>query len=539
MVKLGFTRAYGTSMRQIIAVGLKNRFIGMASGLGITALLQSSTAATVLMIAFIKKNTLALTAGIAFVIGADVATTVIAQVLIFDFSWLSPALLAIGIIGHMRYEHGGRRRHIFRVVIGVGLILLALSLIRQASEPLTHSDVLPLILAPLEADPLMAVLFSALLTWIIHSSLATVLLFAALASNSIIDFHLGALLVLGANIGGAFVAFVATYKDGINARRITCANIFMRCVTVIICAPFLHDILLFIQKIDDNAARQIVHVHLGFNVLLALLFLPCVQWVAALAKFVLPEEQNTAKAPHEPVYLDDKALSTPVIALAAAARETLRMAEMVEHMLDQTNKAFEKNDGSLVESISRKDNTVDKLYHAIKIYLTRLTRESLDPKESDRYLQILTFATNLEHIGDIIDKSLIEMARKKIKYRENFSAEGWREIQDFHRQVLENMRMAQHIFLSEDPALAQKLVEGKRTIREAERTTSTLHFDRMRTGLPETIATSSLHLDIIRDYRRINSYITTIAYAIIENAKKYESKRRGAPSPLTGQIQDI
>lgn len=539
MVKLGFTRAYGTSMRQIIAVGLKNRFVAALSGLGITTLLQSSTAASILMISFVKRNTIALSAAIAFVIGADIATTLLAQILTFDFSWLSPALLAIGIIGHIKYEHGGRRRHIFRVIIGVGLILLALSLIRTASAPLSNSDVLPLILAPLEYDPLMAVLISALLTWIIHSSLAAVLLFATLASNHIIDLELGALLVLGANIGGAFIAFVATYKDGINARRITCANIFMRCITVIVCAPFLPEILAFIQTLDDDPTRLIVHMHLGFNLLLALLFLPCVQWVAMLAKFVLPEEAGKPKAPHEPVYLDDKALSTPVIALAAAARETLRMAEMVEQMLDQTIKAFDQNDATLVDAISRKDNTVDKLYYAIKIYLTRLTRESLDPKESDRYLQILTFATNLEHIGDIIDKSLIEMARKKIKYRENFSAEGWREITDFHRQVLENMRTAQHIFLSEDPALAQKLVEGKRTIREAERTTSTLHFERMRTGLPETIATSALHLDIIRDYRRINSYITTIAYAIIETSKKYETKRRTPPAGHPTQIQDI
>ncbi|MCC6597778.1 MAG: Na/Pi cotransporter family protein [Alphaproteobacteria bacterium] len=542
MVKIGFTRAYGTSMRQTISSGMKNRFIAFGSGLGITALLQSSTAATLLMISFIKKNPVAPLCALAFVIGADVATTLVAQILTFDLSWLSPALLVIGITGHIKYEHGGRRRHIFRVMIGLGLILLSLSLIRSASLPLTDSDVLPLILAPLEFDPLAAVVFSALLTWIIHSSLASVLLFATLAGNGIIDLHLGALLILGANLGGAFIPFIASYNDGINARRITSANIFMRCLTLILAASFLPYIMDWVSRLNMPLDRQIVSLHMGFNIALAIIFMPLIPWITQLAKKLFPEIQTNVKAPHEPLYLDDRALDTPVVALAGAARETLRIADMIEQMLEQTIRTFEENNAKLAETISRKDNTVDTLYHAIKLYLTRLTQEALDPKEADRYFQILTFATNLEHIGDIIDKSLIEMAKKKIKHQERFSNEGWAEIKDFHRRVLSNMRMAHSIFLSEDPALAQRLVDGKKAIREAERATSAHHFERMRTGLPETIATTSLHLDIIRDYRRINSYITTVAYSIIENAKKYEPQRR-IQTPATHNVpsgnQDI
>ena len=202
------------------------------------------------------------------------------------------------------------------------------------------------------------------------------------------------------------------------------------------------------------------------------------------------------------------------------------MAEMVEDMLEKTISSFKQNTYALSHSIIQKDNDVDKLYGSIKLYLTKLTQESLDPKEADRYLQIMTFATNLEHIGDIIDKSLMHIAQKKVKSQERFSDEGWKEIKDFHAQVVENMKLAQTIFLSEDPTLAQQLVDNKKTIRQAEQETSAQHFDRLREGLPETIATSALHLDIIRDYRRINSYITTVAYAILENARKHESTRK-------------
>jgi phosphate:Na+ symporter len=264
-----------------------------------------------------------------------------------------------------------------------------------------------------------------------------------------------------------------------------------------------------------------VNLHVLFNLVLALIFLPTAHWIARLCEKLIPKAKDAPKPAYEPIYMDDKNLSTPVIALASAARETLRMAEMVQQMLENTIEAFKQNDDRLANRISKNDDTVDRLYGKIKLYMTRLTQEALDPKESDRYLQIITFATNLEHIGDIIDKSLMELAKKKIKSKERFSDEGWEEIKNFHNQIVENMRSAQNIFLSEDPDLAQKLVDRKKEVGIAERASSAMHFDRLREGLPASLATSSLHLDIIRDYRRINSYITSIAYEILENAEKY------------------
>ncbi|MEM7650718.1 MAG: Na/Pi cotransporter family protein [Pseudomonadota bacterium] len=526
MVKIGFTRAYGTSLRKAIKQGTQNRFTACGAGIVVTTMLQSSTATALLLISFVKNNTVPLTAALAVIIGSDIATTLVAQILVFDISFLSPALLIIGIAGHMKFEHGGRKRHIFRVFIGLGLMLLSLSLIKQASAPLSTSATLPLILGPLENDPLTAIIFAAILTWVMHSSLAAVLLFATLATNNILDLELGALMILGANLGGAFIAFIATYKDGVPARRITLGNIIMRCFTVILFFLFIDLAIHQLTRYDFDTARHLINLHTAFNVVLALIFLPSVQWIAPLCKKLVPDKKNVEAPAYEPVYLDDKALNSPVVALACSARETLRMADMVQEMLEDTIDAFKENDNRLANKISQSDDTVDRLYGKIKLYMTQLTQEALDPKESDRYLQILNFATNLEHIGDIIDKSLMELAKKKIKKKERFSDEGWDEITNFHEQIVENMRSAQTIFLSEDPNLAQQLVDQKKEIGHAARASSEMHFDRLREGLPETIATSSLHLDIIRDYRRINSYITTVAYAILENAKKHKSKRR-------------
>ena len=405
-------------------------------------------------------------------------------------------------------------------------MLLSLALIRDVTLPLKTSETLPLIMAPLNNDPSMAIGFAALLTWIVHSSLATILLFAAFASNQIIDMQLGFLLVIGTNIGGALISFVATYKQGNKARQITSSNIVMRAICALVFYLFMDSILIQLDTFGLDTARQIVTLHVLFNVVLCIIFLPIVPLIAKIGEIIFPYEDTQKREESDPLYLDEEALFTPVIALASAARETLRMAEMVEDMLTKTITCFKQNTDKMARDISFEDETVDRLYASIKHYLARMTQESLDPKEADRYLQILTFATNLEHVGDIIDTSLMELAKKKIKNGERFSDEGWQEIKDFHAQVLENMKLAQNLFISEDPQLARQLIDAKKTIREAEQETSTQHFQRLREGLPETIATSSLHLDIIRDYRRINSYITTVAYQIIENHARHINERK-------------
>ncbi|MCK5284488.1 MAG: Na/Pi cotransporter family protein [Alphaproteobacteria bacterium] len=524
MVRLGFTRAYGTNLRKIIAVSTQNRFSSFLSGVAVTALLQSSTASILLLTSFAKKHTIPLYASLAVVIGADLSTTLVAQVLSFDLSWLSPALLSIGIVGHMMNEHGGRKRHVSRIFIGLGLMLLSLSLIRSSAAPLQDAEILPLVLAPLNNDPVLAIIFAAIITWVIHSSLAAVLLFASLAVSGVLNAELGILLVLGSNIGGAFIPLIATYKDGAEIRRITTGNLIMRIITLILIIPFIPLITILLTEITSDTSRQIINFHTCFNGLLAIIFLPTISLVAMLSNKLIPDDKKTRSNKLQPLYLNKRAFGTPVIALAGAARETLRISEFIESMLESTIIAFKTDDEKLIKKISKEDNTVDSLYDATKLYMTHLSQEGLDPKEADRYIQILTFATNLEHIGDIIDKSLMEMAKKKIKLQQDFSKEGFLEIQNFHNQVLQNMQLAQAIFISEDPKLAAHLIASKKSIRYAANKTSEKHFKRLQDRKSESIATSSLHLDIIRDYRRINSYITRVAYAILENAKQNENK---------------
>ena len=520
MVKQGFTRAYGSSLRKAISDGTNNRIKAFFAGLGVTAVLQSSTATILLLTSFAKRGLITLPAALAVIIGADVSTTLVAQVLSFDLSWLAPFLLIIGIGSALNMPHGGRKKHIARAIIGLGFMLLALSLIRETSAPLKESDVLPVILGALQQDPILSILVSAILTWILHSSLTSVLLFASLATSGVIDLQLGLLLVLGANLGGTLIPFISTYKDGWAVRRITVGNIVMRIFMLALIIPFLPKVTEILSIGEFDTARQLLNFHTGFNVALAVVFLPLVSLVAMFCERIVPQSENEDTVVR-PLYLDESAIDSPVIALAGAARETLRIAEMVEALFIDLLSALKARDGKALVELQKTEDDVDALYNEVKLYLTQISQESFDPKEADRYIQILTYVTNLEHAGDVIDRSLVEITKKLIEEQTRFSDEGFVEIKNFHTQVLQNMRMAQAIFISEDPKLARGLVAGKDDIRAAANETAKEHFKRLQKGKKDAIETSALHLDIIRDFRRINSYITRVAYQILENAEKY------------------
>ena len=235
----------------------------------------------------------------------------------------------------------------------------------------------------------------------------------------------------------------------------------------------------------------------------------------SLLQWLLPQPA-AASDPSAPIYLDSAAIGTPSVALTCAARETLHMGDLVETMLRGTMVALMTDDRKLVASIERMDNAVDKLHEAIKLYVTNITRESLDEREAGRAMEIIAFAINLEHIGDIIDKNLMELASKKIKNHLKFSEEGEAELQDFHRRVVENLKLALSVFISGDIKIARQLVEEKVAIREAERLAAENHFARLREGRLASIETSSLHLDILRDFKRIHSHICSVAYPILE-----------------------
>src|SRR5579883_1645213 len=517
MVLTGVLRACGPDLRRILGKAIGNRFSAFAAGLALTAVLQSSTATGLMTASLAADGIVGLVPALAIMLGANVGTTLIVQVLSFNVSAAAPVLFVIGLV---TFRTGGRSltRAVGRIAIGLGLILLALHILVDTLAPAEQAPAVRVLLGAVTHDPLLCILIATALTWAAHSSVAVVLLVMSLAYSHFVGAEAALALVLGANLGSAINPLIeGGVRGDPTSRRLPLGNLLNRLVGIVIALPFLPFLARELPALQPDAAKMTAEFHLLFNVALAALFIAPLDAVAWVLTRLLPE-RRLPDDPSRPRSLDESALDTPPIALSNAARETLRMGDFVESMLQQVMVAIMTNDRKLATEVSRTDNNVDRLDEASKLYLTKLTRGSLDEREGRRAMEIVSFAINLEHIGDIIDKNLCELAAKKIKRRWEFSAEGAAEINAFHKRVCEGLRAAFGIFMTGDVEAARRLIREKAELRKAELDAADRHFERLREGRPQSLETTSLHLDILSDLKRIHSHICSVAYPVLKAA---------------------
>jgi phosphate:Na+ symporter len=524
MVHSGFVRAFGSDLRRVLGVALGNRFAAFAAGLGVTALLQSSTATALMAAGFTAGGLVALVPALAIMLGANVGTALIVQVLSFNVASVAPIFLLAGVIA---FRRGGRTRtrDLGRVSVGLGLMLLALHILVDSLAPAESAPEARALLGILSAQPVLCIAAAALLAWAAHSSVAVVLLVMSLAYSHFVTPLAAIALVLGANLGSAInPLFEGGTFDDPASRRLPVGNLINRLFGVALAYPFLGAIADFMSRFEPHAGRMTADFHVAFNLILALAFIGPLDSLAQLLVRILPDRKVKAD-PAAPLYLDETAFATPSVALACASRETLHMGDIVETMLRQAMTALMTDDRKLVNELSRMDNTVDRLDEAIKLYVTKITRESLDERDGRRAMEIISFTINLEHIGDIIDKNLMELAAKKIKNKYQFSKEGAAELTAFHQRIMENLKLAFGVFVSGDVKAARKLIEEKTQLRSMELAAAESHLARLREGRPESLDTTSLHLDVLRDLKRIHSHICAAAYPVLEAAGELEPSR--------------
>ena len=523
MVRTGFQRAFGADLRRILRAGTRNRFLAFGAGLTVTFVLQSSVATALLAGGFASRSLITGAAALAIMLGADLGSALIAQVLSLKLGSLSPVFILIGVVAFMTARRT-RYKDLGRVAIGLGLMLLALGLILAAGEPMRQAEALMVVVGGLATEPILTILIAAMITWIAHSSLAIILLIVSLATAGAIPVIVGVWLVLGANLGGAIVPITSMLGQRAMARRVPFGNFVMRGTGVVLVVLFADFALPYLAVFDADPGRQIVNAHTAFNLALAVAFIGLVGPVAALCARLIPDSAD-ATVPGQPRYLDETAVDEPAVALTAASREALRMGDVVEAMLIKSGDALWIDDRKILKEVVSMDDIVDQLHEELKLYLTRVSRAELDEDQSERCVQILNFATNLEHIGDIVDKNLMELADKKIRNRLHFSEEGRRELMEIHERAVSNLRLAFAIFLNDDLAMARRLLEEKSEFRKLERAAADNHHDRLRSGQAETVETSSLHLDVVRDLKRIHSHIAAVAYPILEREGHLQSTR--------------
>jgi phosphate:Na+ symporter len=528
MVHSGVVRAFGADLRRLLGLALKGRFRAFLAGAFVTALLQSSTATGLMVASFVTSGTLDLAPALAVMLGANVGTTLVVQILSFNIAVVTPVLLLAGVIAFKRGART-RTRDLGRVVIGIGLMLLALHIFLGALFTTESATVSRALLGAIASQPLLCLIIAAAITWAAHSSVAVVLVVMALGAAHLVPPTAVLAMVLGANLGSALNPLIETSQPGnLASRRLPIGNLLTRVVGCALVLPFLIPISDLLQRYEPNPARLAADFHTAFNVLLALMFIGPLDFIATRLMRWLPEQPKSAD-PGTPVYLDTSATSAPAVALVCAAREVLRMGDVVETMLRQAMTALLTNDRKLVAEISRMDDALDSLNEAVKLYVTRMTRDSLDDRDGYRAMEIISFSINLEHVGDIIDKNLMDLASKKIRRGITFSKEGEADLVEFHQQVIDSLRLSVGIFMSGDMEVARQLIAAKAQLREREFALAERYLSRLREGTPDTIESYSLDLDILRDLKRIHSHLCSAAYPVLERAGALQRSRLKDP----------
>ena len=531
MVRTGVERAHGTRLKSALR-GAKGGTAQMALvGMVLAVVLQSSTAVGILAAGFVTSGILTVSTGIAALLGADLGSALVVKILSFDLSGLIPFLLLVGSTMFLKFEARGVKQT-GRIVLGIAFILLSLQMVGQATEPLRDSALLPGLVGYLRGDPLTAFLVAAAIAWVVHSSVATVLLFVTFASGGMLPLEVALPMVLGANLGGGIIAVWLTRGMEIEARRIPIGNLIFRGVAAVLVLTLLQVGDLPVHYLGATEAVQLVNFHLAFNLVLVLLALPFVRSMERLATLILPDPVVAASAEAiAPIasMLDRALVGNPTVALASAKRELLRMGEIVAAMY---HPVMELMDGGNLDKIARVralDDEVNRKHTDIKLFIAEVNRGKLTGRESTLGGDLTNFSINLEYIGDIIAKSLLSLAEERAQKKLRFSPEGWAEMCNLHNRVGANMQLALNVLVSGDVESARQLVKEKEEMRKLGRDSHDRHLERLRNAHADSIDTSDIHLETVRSLKEINSLLVTVAYPILTESGHLLESRLAKP----------
>lgn len=528
MVRTGVERAYGNALRHHLRAVLNSPWRAVLAGGSLALAFQSATAVTLLVGGFAGSGMISGLAGQLAVRGAEVGSALVVKILRFDLSVVMPVCILIGTVIFM--STGQRTwRQMGRILVGIGLLLLSLKLIGDASEPLRESAALPAIVSYFSEDLPTAYLLAAGLTWLFHSSIATLLLMAALADKGFMPPELCIAIVLGINLGSSLIAPLLTRHAPPAVRVVPMGNLLMRGAGSLLMLGLYLWFRPSIALLGGTESAQMVNAHILFNVIILFAGIPLSRWNMAASERMVALTDNTAAEPAaeamEVSALDESVLDRPQLALANATREVVGVCETVELMLQRVIELYEHATDEEIKALARMDDRIDEKHAAIKLYLARLNSRPMSEDDALRCQELVGACVKLEQVGDIIVRNLLVHVRRKHTRHLEFTPEGWRELCSLHGFVLANARLAFNLLVSRDCHTAAKLVSEKDRLREVERTMSRKHFERLSDGTERSIETSSLHLDTMRDLKQINSLLVSIAYPVLEEHGLLRSTR--------------
>lgn len=521
IVRTGVMRVFGARLRTVLSRSIENKPLAFCAGIGVTALVQSSNATTMLVTSFVAQDLVALAPALVIVLGADVGTALMARVLTFDLSWLSPLLIFIGVIFFLGRKQS-RAGQLGRVAIGLGLILLALELIVQAVHPMTEARGVQVIFASLTGDIMLDALIGAVFAIISYSSLAAVLLTATLVAEGIISFPVALCLVIGANLGSGLLAMLNNSAANAAARRVALGSLLFKLAGCLAVLPFIHLLAQVMSRLPLPDSGLVIYFHVCYNLVRCVAMAPLTGPMARFCKRMIRDEPEQ-DARLKPKHLDVPALDTPALALANAARETLRIGDAMEQMLTGLRNIMH-GEPREEKALRKLADDINVLYTAIKLYLARMPKDELVEEESRRWAEIIETSLNLEQASDIVERMGSEIADKSLTPRRAFSGEGLKDLDALYDQLLSNLHLAMSVFFSGDVSSARRLRRSKHRFRIMHRRYAHSHVERLHQQNVQSIETSSLHLGLLGDMKRLNSLFCAVAYSVMEQPDEHEGR---------------
>jgi len=513
-------RIGGTDLRKVIAIITRHRLSAFIAGFFTTLLTQSSSATTVILVGLASAQMMTLGQSLGMILGADLGTTLAVGLFAVKFYYVAPFLIAVGYFASLSRK-SERMSGYGNLVLALGFIFFGMQMMAEAVTPLRSLPQFEKMLHSSLVNPWYGLLAGTLITAVIHSSAATLAIVITLGEiySAGGGFVPGAKeffpIVLGANLGTCVTAFISTIRADLEGTRVAWAHFLFKLAGTIILFPVTWFLGKFDPFLGGSAAIQIAALHTSFNLFISILFLPFLQsfeWL--ILKLVNPKSKSQAR--YQVSYLHENVLGLPVLALSQAVKEIARMSEVVSKMVEESRMLINRFDQRCKSAIITSDDEVDFLHESIVTFLTRMGREELDPDQSSKLYQLMMITTDLEHVGDIISKSIVMLAEKIELSPLPLSIEGRQEIIEFFGNTASNFQEALAAFVISDLELAQKVYERKRDNGVLYNELFERHMDRLYKRKPESLQTTSIHVDLLEEIRRINHFTFRIAAHILK-----------------------
>ena len=526
MVRTGVERASGPALRQILIGEKRGRVPSALTGVGIAILLQSATATAVLTVGFLSSGLITFVNGLAIILGADLGSALVVQILTFNLDWLIPLLLTIGGWMFLKFD-GDYRTQIGRIFLGIAFILISLGMISQASAPISGSTLVPVVAGFLQKEIATAFVLGVIFAFVMHSSVAAILLCVALAIENVISINVGVAIVLGANLGGALLPVWLTRNLKQENRRVVYANVVIRGFGAVLGLLLLMTFPHLIENRTTLPGQTLVTAHLVFNGAVMVLGLCVLGLSEKITTQLMPDTPDTDNDESllPKTALDVAVINTPSLALASITREVLRMGGMVQAMVTPALDEFSTGKATQEHNINALEVEVNKAFDDIRRYTANMSQSELSKKEAKQARELADFSINLEAAGDRVVKTLLPLATEKLKKNLRFTDSGWSELTKLHSKVVYNMQLALNVLISEDVESSRILVEEKNNLSRVIRTSRKRHLKRLSSGEELSFDTSDIHLETLNALKDINSLFATVAYPILyKNNEMLESK---------------